>query len=91
MQFSLSILFLTSIMATSSLAGNIPMGARADTFSNFANGVGASNQPVSAKAGQPCTGTVDGLQKTGTCTANGRCGINIPPNEFDQVASADCQ
>ncbi|TEA16708.1 hypothetical protein C8034_v011857 [Colletotrichum sidae] len=43
------------------------------------------------KEGQPCTGSVANLQQKGTCNANGKCAIEIPPNEIDIVASADCE
>lgn len=40
--------------------------------------------------GQTCEGGTGNIIDTGVCK-NGRCNIEIPPNELSIVASADCE
>ena len=55
-------------------------------FDNFFGGGGADEEETEKGdpadfVGQSCTdGTFDG-----TCQESGRCGLDIPPNEFSQV------
>ncbi|KAF4822642.1 hypothetical protein CGCSCA5_v002564 [Colletotrichum siamense] len=77
MQFSSVATFLVAVMVSQTLASP-------------ARGNGGNTQ-ASGKQGQPCTGSVANLQQKGTCNANGKCAIEIPPNELDIVASADCE
>lgn len=49
-----------------------------------------ADNPCAATDGQACTGSVSNLQQDGVCKA-GKCNIEIPANELDIVASADCE
>lgn len=40
--------------------------------------------------GQTCEGGTGNILDTGVCK-NGKCNIEIPPNELSIVASADCE
>lgn len=40
--------------------------------------------------GQTCEGNTNNILNTGVCK-NGKCNIEIPPNELSRVASADCE
>ncbi|KAH0424948.1 hypothetical protein CcaCcLH18_11268 [Colletotrichum camelliae] len=76
MQFSSVVTLLVAMMAS-------------QTFASPARGNGGN--ALASKEGQPCTGSVSNLQRQGKCNANGKCAIDIPPNETDNVASKDCE
>ncbi|KAI3399233.1 hypothetical protein diail_7394, partial [Diaporthe ilicicola] len=48
-----------------------------------------ANILCAATDGKACTGFVSDFRQDGVCKG-GSCNINIPPNELDIVASADC-
>lgn len=52
----------------------------------------ASKAPASGAStdGQTCEGGTGNIIDTGVCK-NGKCNIEIPPNELSIVASADCE
>ncbi|EQB51840.1 hypothetical protein CGLO_08574 [Colletotrichum gloeosporioides Cg-14] len=97
MQFSTFTVFFLTVLAAQTLASRggkaarVAGGAAAGGATGGAAGAPTGAATGASKEGQPCTGRVDERDRQGTCDANGRCGINTPPNIFDSVASDDCE
>ncbi|KAH0432461.1 hypothetical protein CcaCcLH18_06368 [Colletotrichum camelliae] len=99
MQFSTFTVLLLTVLAGQTLASparggkaaRVAGGAAAGGAAGGAAGAATGAATGASKEGQPCTGRVDQRDRQGTCDANGRCGINTPPNIFDSVASDDCE
>ncbi|KAG6357765.1 hypothetical protein INS49_013644 [Diaporthe citri] len=95
MQFSTFTWFLTATLAGHALA--MPRGggggSNAAANNDNANGNGNSNAAAASGAstdGQTCEGGTGNILDTGVCK-NGKCNIEIPPNEVSIVARADCE
>ncbi|KAH8760399.1 hypothetical protein F5883DRAFT_140072 [Diaporthe sp. PMI_573] len=93
MQFSTFTWIITAMLAGHALAmphcgGN----SGANNANSNGNGNGNSNAAASGAStdGQTCEGGTGNILDTGVCK-NGRCNIEIPPNEVSIVASADCE
>ncbi|KAF4924755.1 hypothetical protein CGCVW01_v003914, partial [Colletotrichum viniferum] len=50
----------------------------------------AGGTASAAKDGKACKTNLNQILDSGTCV-NGKCQIIIPPNETDNVRSADCE
>ncbi|KAF6819473.1 hypothetical protein CPLU01_13012 [Colletotrichum plurivorum] len=83
MQFSTLAAFLVTVLAGQALAAPQRNGKN--------NNNGNSRDANAGKEGQACVGQVGNLDRDGTCNANGKCIIFIPPNENNIVASEDCE
>ncbi|CZR56654.1 uncharacterized protein PAC_06543 [Phialocephala subalpina] len=88
MRFSITTLMATSIAATALAAPSL--NARADIANPVANAAAAAKSARGDAFSDFTNGVGASTQATSPNAANGRCGINIPPNEFDQVPSSNC-
>ncbi|KAH6678824.1 hypothetical protein F5X68DRAFT_263810 [Plectosphaerella plurivora] len=70
------------------LAGNVIAGPVASPDGSVLDA--RARRPV-ASQGQPCSGVLEGSPISGTCGANGLCGVDgAVSNEFVQFRSDDC-